>query len=88
MDRRKRIISLLTQAFSPELLEVNDESAKHAGHSGASPSGQTHYDVSITAEKFKGIGKIQRHQAIYKLLDEEFKTGLHALSIKAMAPGE
>ena len=88
MDRKERIISLLTKEFEPFSIELRDDSAKHAGHSGAKAGGETHYDLVIMAEKFRGMPKIRRHQAIYKVLDTEFKTGLHALSIKATCPGE
>lgn len=88
MDRKERIISLLTKEFQPSFMELRDDSAKHAGHSGASPGGETHYELVIISEKFKEMTKIRRHQAIYGILDGEFKNGLHALSIKAMEPGE
>ena len=83
MNRRERIISLLTQEFSPSRLEVVDDSASHAGHSGASPSGETHYHVVIEAAFFKEMTPVKRHQAIYTVLDGEFKSGLHALAIRA-----
>jgi len=88
MDRYQRIISRLAQEFSPSLLELRDDSARHAGHAGAKAGGETHYDLVITADGFAGMGKVQRHQRIYGVLADEFKTGLHALSIKALAPGE
>lgn len=88
MDRKQRIISLLTQAFKPETLELRDDSASHAGHAGAQPGGETHYDVYIVAEAFRGLSRVQRHQAVYKALAGEFAGGLHALSIKAGFPQE
>ena len=88
MNRKQRIISLLTHEFNPNLLELRDDSARHAGHAGASPEGETHYDLTIISEKFAGMPKVKRHQAIYALLDSEFKNGLHALAIKAMQPDE
>ena len=86
MDRKQRIISLLTKEFQPFFLELRDDSAKHAGHVGANPMGETHYDLIIISDKFKNIPPVARHQTIYALLDGEFKTGLHALSIRASAP--
>jgi len=83
MDRYQRIISLLTKEFQPTRLELLDQSAQHAGHGGAQPGGETHYDLTIISEKFKNMSKIQRHQAIYGALATEFKSGLHALAIKA-----
>lgn len=88
MNRSQRIISLLTKALQPTRLELHDDSHKHAGHSGARDGGETHYELVIASEQFNGLTKIQRHQMIYKLLDAELKNGLHALAIKAAAPGE
>lgn len=86
MNRHARILATLQQHLSPKLLELNDESAKHHGHAGASPHGETHYALQIEAEAFRGLSRIQMHQAIFKLLQPEFDTGLHALSITAQAP--
>jgi len=88
MNRAERIISLLTQEFNPTHIELRDDSARHAGHAGASPGGETHYHLVIISEKFTPMPKVKRHQAIYAPLDGEFKTGLHALAIRALAPGE
>ena len=63
-------------------------SHRHAGHAGASAGGETHYELVIEAAAFAGMSKIQRHQAVYGVLDAEFRQGLHALAIKATAPGE
>ena len=88
MPRHARIHALLTQGLSPNQLEITDDSAKHHGHAGANPEGQTHYSVTVESERFRGLGKVQRHQLIYGLLADEFKNGLHALAITARAPGE
>jgi len=88
MNRKECIETILTEHFRPIYLEVRDDSHSHAGHSGARTGGETHYEVVIKAEYFKGMSKIQRHQAIYAALADEFKTGLHALAIRADAPGE
>ena len=86
MNRAERITAILTEALHPIRLELRDDSERHAGHAGASPGGETHYDVIIEAEKFRGLSKIHSHQMIYRLLDAEFKSGLHALSIRAHTP--
>ncbi len=88
MNRHERITAILTQGLAPSHLELRDDSHKHAGHAGAQPGGQTHYMLSVESGAFSGVGKIQRHQMIYKLLADELNSGLHALSIKAFAPGE
>jgi BolA protein len=73
---------MLTQALSPCHLEIIDESHKHAGHSGAAPGGQTHYQLIIASQQLEGLSKVKAHQKIYALLAGEFQTGLHALAIE------
>ncbi|MEO0881624.1 MAG: BolA family protein [Pseudomonadota bacterium] len=87
MTRREtRIRDLLTKAFAPDLLEVIDDSARHAGHAGARPEGETHFNVRIIAAAFEGMSRVEKQRAVNTALSEEFETGLHALSIKADAP--
>ena len=86
MDRSHRIHAALTAAFSPEQLDVADESAMHAGHAGASPAGETHYRVTICASHFAGMSRVQMQREINKVLQPEFDRGLHALALKATAP--
>ena len=85
-DRRMRIEEALTEAFAPVSLKVTDDSAKHAGHAGASPEGETHYSVEIVAEAFEGLSRVQVQRTIMMVLQKEFDTGLHALALKAAAP--
>ncbi|MEO9971048.1 MAG: BolA family protein [Hyphomonadaceae bacterium] len=85
MTREMRIRDTLTRIFAPEALEVTDDSARHAGHAGAAPEGETHFNVRITSSQFAGMSRVARQRAINKALAEEFDTGLHALSIKADA---
>lgn len=88
MNRTERITAILTETLHPVRLELRDDSANHAGHAGARPEGETHYDLLIESAVFAGKSKVQRHQMVYALLEEEFKAGLHALSIQAKAAGE
>jgi BolA family transcriptional regulator, general stress-responsive regulator len=76
----------LSQVFSPSQLDVIDDSAKHAGHAGASPEGETHYMVKIVSQTFDGMSRVAMQRAVNAALKEEFDRGLHALSIKAAAP--
>lgn len=85
MTRESRIRNLLNITFTPEILEVVDDSARHAGHAGAAPGGETHFNVRITCAQFANMSRIERQRAINNALAEEFETGLHALSIKADA---
>ncbi|MBY0407285.1 MAG: BolA family transcriptional regulator [Rickettsiales bacterium] len=86
MTRHERIRALLQEKLLPNFLEIIDDSAKHHGHAGASPEGQTHYSLTIEAEAFRGLSRVQTHQMVYKLLEQEFQSGLHALAITARAP--
>ena len=78
----------LAEAFSPTRLEVVDDSARHAGHAGARPGGESHFNVLIEAEAFAGLGKVARQRQVYGVLAELLAGPVHALSLKALAPGE
>ncbi len=88
MDVREAIEQKLTKAFTPEHLSVIDESHLHEGHAGARPGGQTHFRVSIAAAAFSGRSRLDRHRMIHEALVAELAGGVHALAIKATAPGE
>jgi len=83
-----QIHSILTKEFAPEALQVTDDSAKHARHAGARLQGESHFTVIIVSDKFKGMGRVARHRAVYAPLQPLFDAGLHALAIEAKAPGE
>ncbi|MDO9429879.1 MAG: BolA family protein [Pseudomonadota bacterium] len=78
----------LTAVFSPTRLEIQDDSDRHAGHAGATPGGESHFNVLIEAQAFAGASKVARQRLIYKALSDELAGPVHALSIKALAPGE
>ncbi len=84
--RKERIRASLTSSFAPIALEVIDESDRHAGHAGAAPEGETHFNVKIVSAAFAGQSRVARHRAITAALADEFASGLHALSIDAQAP--
>lgn len=88
MGRAQSIHDRLTQAFAPEHLRVTDESARHAGHAGARPEGETHFDVLIVSSRFARLTRVERQRRIYAELAEEFGAGLHALSLTALTPEE
>jgi BolA family transcriptional regulator, general stress-responsive regulator len=78
----------LLEAFSPESLEVQDESHLHEGHAGHRPGGQTHFRVYIVSEAFKGKSRVERHRMINAALAAELASSVHALALHAKAPGE
>jgi BolA family transcriptional regulator, general stress-responsive regulator len=78
----------LTSAFRPSRLEVHDDSDRHQGHAGARPGGESHFNVTIQAEAFRGQPKVARQRMVYRALSEELAGPVHALSVKALAPGE
>ena len=83
----EQIKQLLNEAFKPELLEILDNSAAHAGHAGAR-SGGGHYHVTIISAVFEGKSLVQRHQLIYQALGDLMKQQIHALGINALSPSE
>lgn len=78
----------LTSAFAPTRLEIEDDSARHHGHAGATPGGESHFNVTIEAQAFAGQGKVARQRLVYRALATELAGPVHALSVKALAPGE
>jgi BolA protein len=78
----------LVEAFRPSEIHVEDESARHAGHAGARPGGETHFRVRIVAPAFVDVSRVARQRKIYEVLSDEMRAQIHALSIDARAPGE
>ncbi len=83
----EQIKKLLNESFNPDLLEIIDNSAAHAGHAGAR-SGGGHYHVTIVSAAFEDKSLVQRHQLIYKALGDLMKQEIHALGINALSPSE
>ncbi len=86
MSRAELVRRRLQARFSPLELQVDDESALHAGHAGAA-GGESHFRVRITAEAFRGLAPLARHRLVYETLAELLHEGIHALTIDARAPG-
>ena len=78
----------LNQAFEPSRLEIEDDSARHHGHAGSRPGGESHFNVLIEAAAFAGASKVDRQRMVYRALAEELAGPVHALTVKALAPGE
>ena len=75
-------------ALAPARLDLVDESAKHAGHAGAAPGGNTHWRLTIVSAGFEGKPTVARHRMVYAALGDLMQNPIHALAITARAPGE
>jgi BolA protein len=82
----------LTAAFTPQSLEVVDESHRHAGHAGATrddgSQGETHFHVRLVSAAFDRVSRVERQRRVYAVLAEELKGPVHALSVSALTPAE
>jgi BolA family transcriptional regulator, general stress-responsive regulator len=83
----------LTTALSPERLEIDDDSARHAGHHheggmDGQPGGESHFNLIVVAGVFEGQGRVQRQRAVNAVLRDELAGPVHALSIRALTPAE
>lgn len=90
LPREQRVAAIraaLEAALAPLSLDVVDDSHRHAGHEGAR-DGRGHFNVEIVSAAFAGMSPIARHRAVYAAVGELMTTDIHALAIKARAPGE
>ncbi len=76
----------LRAVLSPERLAVTDDSAKHRGHAGHDPRGESHFTVEIVAEAFRGRSRVERHRLVNQALGPLLAERVHALAIRAEAP--
>jgi BolA family transcriptional regulator, general stress-responsive regulator len=88
MPIQSEMEALLTAAFAPTSLAVINDSAKHSGHSGDDGSGESHFTVEIESAAFAGQSRVNRQRMINKALGDIPGQRVHALAIKAQAPGE
>jgi BolA protein len=85
--RAERLAERLQAALQPTDLEIIDDSHLHAGHAGAR-DGRGHFTVNVVAERFAGLPVVRRHKLVYEAVGDMMSTDIHALSIRALAPGE
>lgn len=83
---RKKIIADKLATLKPHILEIIDESELHKGHAGNSGASETHFRITLSSNDFKSKSKLEQHKLVNQILKEEFKNGLHALSIKIIEP--
>lgn len=84
----EEITRRLTQALDPAHLSVRDDSELHRGHAGHDPRGESHFTVEIVSPRFAGKSRVERQRAVNAALADLLKERVHALVIKAKAPGE
>ena len=82
----------LTSAFAPNEMDIVDESARHAGHAGATREdgsrGETHFHIRLVSPAFEGLSRVERQRRVYAVLKDELAGPVHALSLAALAPSE
>ena len=82
------MLSRLNSALSPTRIELIDDSEQHRGHGGYNPAGESHFSLAIESPAFLGKTRVQRQRMIYAALGDLMQARVHALSIRATAPGE
>ena len=78
----------LSVALAPSRLDIVDDSARHAGHAGARPEGESHFNVEIVSARFAGLSRVARQRLVYEALADELRTDIHALALKTLTPDE
>jgi BolA protein len=78
----------LELALGPTRLQLTDDSEAHRGHGGYHPAGESHFSLSIESPAFAGKSRVERQRMVYAALGELMDARVHALSIRATAPGE
>jgi BolA protein len=82
------MIRRLETHLAPTRIDLVDDSEKHRGHGGYNPDGESHFTLTIESVAFAGKSRVERQRAVYAALGELMHERVHALSIKATAPGE
>jgi BolA protein len=83
----QRLREAIERALTPTRLDIEDQSSRHAGHSGAA-DGRGHFAVDVVSERFTGLSTTARHRLVYDAVGDLMQTDIHALSIRARAPDE
>lgn len=81
MSKQQEIEDRLRAAFAPRRLEVVDDSESHRGHAGFQEGGESHFNVAIRSEAFKGMNRVARHRAVHAALGPSLISKIHALAL-------
>jgi stress-induced morphogen len=86
----ERVLHRLQEVFPAAVIDIEDNSWRHAGHAGVSSDniGGTHLKIRIVDEGFRGVGLLDRHRQVHQALSEERREFLHALELATIVPGE
>lgn len=82
------MLNRLNSALSPTRIELSDDSEQHRGHGGYNPAGESHFSLAIESPAFAGKSRVERQRMVYSALGDLMVERVHALSIRATAPGE
>lgn len=78
----------LEQALRPTRIELTDDSEQHRGHGGYNPAGESHFSLRVESPAFAGKSRVERQRLVYAALGDLMDERVHALAIRATAPGE
>jgi len=81
MSKTEQIVAALEKSFAPRELAVVDDSESHRGHGGFREGGETHYNVRIRSEAFKGMSRLARHRAVHAAIGPDLMGRIHALAL-------
>jgi len=82
------MLARLNSALSPTIIELIDDSEQHRGHGGYNPQGESHFSLRVESPAFVGKNRVERQRMVYAALGELMEARVHALTIRATAPGE
>lgn len=84
----REMIERLTAALAPTRLDLEDQSQQHVGHAGHDPRGESHFALTIESPAFIGLGRVERQRKVFAALGDLMRERVHALTIRASAPGD
>lgn len=84
----QEMLARLNADLAPTAIELIDDSEQHRGHGGHNPAGESHFTLTIESSAFLGKNRVQRQRMVYSALGDLMHERVHALSIKARAPGD
>ena len=82
------MVRRLETHLAPTRIDLVDDSDQHRGHGGYNPAGESHFSLTIESAAFAGKSRVERQRLIHHALGDLLKERVHALSIRATAPGE